>query len=137
MVASLSSLAQPALECFYRGSVDRAFMIDRLEGIRLGQDIDFVERLRAVQAFPVMDGPVFEIKLKAVVVFLKEVRTPAKGTHDRVHHLSSDFRPSAGRRERENHVPCALGCACGIRAGPGRQNTTVETSFEIKYTVIS
>src|SRR5512147_2502931 len=83
-------------------SVDRAFMIDRLEGIRLGEDVDFVERLSAVKAFPMMDGPVFEIKLEAVVVFLKEVRTTAKGTHDRFHHLSSDFRPSASRRLGEN-----------------------------------
>jgi hypothetical protein len=117
--------------------MDRVFIIDRLEGIRRGQDIDFVERLRAVQAFPMMDGPVFEIKLKAVVVFLKEIRTPAKGTHDRVHHLSSDFRPSASGRERENHFSCARVPRAEFAPGPDRKKGLPLTSIEIKYTVIS
>jgi hypothetical protein len=113
-----------------------AFIIDRLEGIRCGQDIDFVERLRAIQAFPVVDGPVFVIKLKAVVVFLKEVRSPAKGTHDRVHNQSSDFRSPGHTRERENRFSCSTGrtpdCARDQAA-----KRTAGTWLKIKYTVIS
>jgi len=32
-----------------------------------------------------MDRPVFEIHLKTVVIFLKQIRSPAKGAHDRLH----------------------------------------------------
>jgi hypothetical protein len=64
-------------------------LIDLLERIGRRKYFYLVERLRAIQALPMMDGPVFEIHLEAVIVFLKKVRSPAKGAHDRFHTLSS------------------------------------------------
>jgi hypothetical protein len=65
--------------------MNRALIIDRFEGIGRRQNLYLVERLRAIQALPVMNGPEFIIELKTVIVFLKEVVPSAKGAHDRVH----------------------------------------------------
>jgi hypothetical protein len=64
-------------------------LIDLFECTGRGKNFYLVEGLRAVQALPMVYGPVFEIHLEAVIVFLKKVRSPAKGAHDRFHKLSS------------------------------------------------
>jgi hypothetical protein len=73
--------------------VNGTFIIDSFERVGRRQDLYFVERLRAVQALPVMYGPKFIIKLETVIIFLKKVRASAKGAHDRVHGKSSEFPP--------------------------------------------
>jgi hypothetical protein len=60
-------------------------LIDFLEGVGRWKNFYFIERLRAIQTFPVMNSPVLEIELNAVIVFLKQVCPPAKGAHDRFH----------------------------------------------------
>lgn len=60
-------------------------LIDLLERIGSRQYLYFIEGLCAVQALPVVDGPVFKFHFKAVIVFLKQVRPAAKRAHDRVH----------------------------------------------------
>jgi hypothetical protein len=65
--------------------------IHLFEGISYGQDVYFIERLPALEAFPVMHGPIFDIQLKAEVIFLKEIRPAAKRTHEWFHNLPSDL----------------------------------------------
>jgi hypothetical protein len=73
-------------------SVDGA-LIDLLELVRLRQYLYLIERLGAVQALPMMNGPVFKVHFKAKIVLLKKIGPSAEWTHDRVHSQSSDLHP--------------------------------------------
>ena len=68
-------------------------LIDFFERIGRGKTFYLVERLSAIQTLPVMYGPVLEIHLDAVVVFLKKICSPAKGAHDRFHMVLSPDLP--------------------------------------------
>jgi hypothetical protein len=87
-------------------------LIDLLERIGRRKYFYLVERLRAIQALPMVDGPVFEIHLEAVIVFLKEVRSPAKGAHDRFHALPFALR-------HQINLPAPAECSLPLRR-PGR-----------------
>jgi hypothetical protein len=46
-----------------------------------------------------MHGPIFNIQLKAEIIFLKEIRSAAKRTHEWFHNLPSD------PHRRQTHMP--------------------------------
>ena len=64
-------------------------LVDLFERIGRREYLYLVKGLRTVQTLPMVYGPVFEIHFEAVIVFLKKVRSPAKGAHDRFHKRSS------------------------------------------------